>query len=145
MLNGTLVELLWNIFIMIINNLKELMEHSWNFGGTFKSIYDLTLQQTYSIMEKSILLHCITPEELRQIIKEVIREELLEVRKQLEEKDSEVLMSRQETIDFLKIDSSTLWSWTKKGLINCYGIQARRYYKKEDVLNSLVLLKVKRA
>ena len=145
MLNGTLVELLWNIFIMIINNLKELMEHSWNFGGTFKSIYDLTLQQTYSIMEKSILLQCITPEELRQIIKEVIREELLEVRKQLEEKDSEVLMSRQETIDFLKIDSSTLWSWTKKGLINCYGIQARRYYKKEDVLNSLVLLKVKRA
>ena len=54
-------------------------------------------------MEKSILLHCITPEELRQIIKEVIREELLEVRKQLQEKDSEVLMSRQETIDFLKI------------------------------------------
>ena len=145
MLNGTLVELLWNIFIMIINNLKELMEHSWNFGGTFKSIYDLTLQQTYSIMEKSILLHCITPEELRQIIKEVIREELLEVRKQLQEKDSEVLMSRQETIDFLKIDSSTLWSWTNKGKIDCYGIGNRRYYKKADILNSLVLLKVKRA
>jgi hypothetical protein len=97
------------------------------------------------IMEKSILLHCITPDELKQIIKEVIREELFEIKKQLEEKDSEVLMSRQETIDFLKIDSSTLWSWTKKGLINCYGIQARRYYKKKDVLNSLVLLKVKRA
>jgi hypothetical protein len=96
-------------------------------------------------MEKSILLHCITPEELKQIIKEVIQEELLEVRKQLEEKDSEVLMSRQETIDFLKIDSSTLWSWTNKGKIDCYGIGNRRYYKKADVLNSLVLLKVKRA
>ena len=96
-------------------------------------------------MGKSILLHCMTPEELRQIIKEVIKEELLEVRKQLEEKDFEVLLTRQETIDFLKIDSSTLWSWTNKGKIDCYGIGNRRYYKKVDVLNSLVLLKVKRA
>ncbi len=96
-------------------------------------------------MGKSIFLHCMTPEELKQIIKEVIKEELLEVRKQLAEKDSDVLMSRQETIDFLKIDSSTLWSWTNKGKIDCYGIGNRRYYKKVDVLNSLVLLKVKRA
>jgi hypothetical protein len=96
-------------------------------------------------MGKSILLHCINREELRQIIKEVIQEELLEVSKQLEKKDSEVLLTRQETIDFLKIDSSTLWSWTNKGKIDCYGIGNRRYYKKADVLNSLVLLKVKRA
>jgi len=95
-------------------------------------------------MGKSILLNCITPEELKQIIKEIIQEELLEVRKQLKEKDSEVLLTRQETIDFLKIDSSTLWSWTNKGKIDCYGIGNRRYYKKIDVLNSLVLLKVKR-
>ncbi len=96
-------------------------------------------------MEKSILLHCITPEELKQIIKEVIQEELFKVKKQLEKKESEELMSRQETIDFLKIDSSTLWSWTNKGKIYFYGIGNRRYYKKADLLNSLVLLKVKRA
>ena len=95
-------------------------------------------------MEKSILLHCISPSELKQIIKEIIREELVEVRKKLEEKDSDVLLSRQETCDFLKIDSSTLWSWTKKGKIDCYGIGNRRYYK-EDLLNNLVLLKVKSA
>ena len=96
-------------------------------------------------MEKSILLHCITPNELKQIIKEVIKEELSEVRKQLEERNSEVLLSRQETCDYLKIDSSTLWSWTKKGKIDCYGIGHRRYYKKDDLLKSLLLLKVKRA
>ncbi len=96
-------------------------------------------------MEKSILLHCITPEELKQIIKEVIQEELLDVRKQLAEKDSEILFTRKETCDFLKIDSSTLWSWTNKGKIACYSIGNRRYYKKKDLLNSLVLLKVKRA
>ncbi|MFD0778958.1 hypothetical protein ACFQZF_11140 [Flavobacterium myungsuense] len=37
-------------------------------------------------MEKSILLHCISPDEFKQIIKEVIREELLEVKIQLQEK-----------------------------------------------------------
>ncbi|MCA6423515.1 MAG: helix-turn-helix domain-containing protein [Flavobacterium sp.] len=92
-------------------------------------------------MEKSIMLHCITPEELKQIIKEVIKEELLEVRKQLQEKDSDVLMSRQETCEFLKISITTLWQWTKKGKIESYGIGNRVYYKKEDLLKSLVLLR----
>jgi len=96
-------------------------------------------------MGKSILLHCITPDELKQIIKEVIKEELLEVKNKLEEKDSEILMTRQETCKFLKIDSSTLWHWTNKGKIDCYGIGNRRYYKKEDLIKCLVLLKVKRA
>jgi DNA invertase Pin-like site-specific DNA recombinase len=86
-----------------------------------------------------------TPEELRQIIKEVIKEELLEVRKQLEENDSEGLLSRKETCEFLKISLTTLWHWTNKGKIDSYGIGNRVYYKKVDLLNSLVLLKVKRA
>lgn len=92
-------------------------------------------------MGKSIMLHCITPEELKQIIKEVIQEELLEVRKQLEEKDSEVLLTRQETCEFLKISITTLWQWSKKGKIESYGIGNRIYYKKEDLLKSLVLLR----
>lgn len=96
-------------------------------------------------MEKSILLHRITPDELKQIIKVVIQEEFLDVRKQLLEKNSEILLTRKETCEFLKIDSSTLWSWTNKGKIVCYGIGNRRYYKKEDLLDSLVILKVKRA
>jgi hypothetical protein len=32
-------------------------------------------------MEKTILLHCISPDDFRQIIKEAIKEELLEIRK----------------------------------------------------------------
>lgn len=96
-------------------------------------------------MEKIIMLHCISPEELKQIIKEVIKEELSEVRNQLEEKDSEILLTRAETCEFLKINNTTLWHWTKKGKIDSYGIGNRRYYKKEDILKSLVLLNIKRA
>jgi hypothetical protein len=43
------------------------------------------------------------------------------------------------------VDISKLWSWTKKGKIDSYGIGHLRYYKKDDLLKSLVLLKVKRA
>jgi DNA invertase Pin-like site-specific DNA recombinase len=92
-------------------------------------------------MEKSILLHCITPYELKQIIKEIIQDELKEVIKQPEKKDSEVLLSRKETCEFLKISLTTLWQWTTKGKINSYGIGNRVYYKKVDLLNNLLVLK----
>jgi len=92
-------------------------------------------------MEKSILLHKITPDELKQIIKEVIQDELREMIKQPEEKDLEGLLSRKETCEFLKISLTTLWKWTNKGKIESYGIGNRVYYKKTDLLNSLVLLK----
>lgn len=92
-------------------------------------------------MEKQILLHCISPEELKQLIKEVIIEELMDFKKNQVIKESDILLTRSETCEFLKIDSSTLWSWTNKGKITCYGIGARRYYKKEDILKSLLILK----
>jgi hypothetical protein len=92
-------------------------------------------------MDKQILLSCISPEELKQLIKEVIKEEFLDFKKNLAIHESDALLTRSETCEFLKIDSSTLWSWTKKGKISCYGIGARRYYKKGDLLKSLVILK----
>lgn len=94
-------------------------------------------------MEKSILLHCISPKELKQLIKEAPKEELIDFKKNLDLQASYVLLTRSETCEFLKIDSSTLWSWTKRGKISCYGIGARRYYKKVDLLKSLTNLKQK--
>jgi len=92
-------------------------------------------------MDKQILLHSISPDELKQLIKEVIKEEFINLKKDLAVKESDVLLTRSETCELLKIDSSTLWSWTKKGKITCYGIGARRYYKRDEILKSLVVLK----
>lgn len=92
-------------------------------------------------MEKKILLNCISPEEPKQLIKDVIKEEFMDFKKNLEIKLSDILLTRSETCEFLKIDSSTLWDWTRKGKITCYGIGARRYYKKDEFLNCLVVLK----
>lgn len=55
--------------------------------------------------------------------------------------ESEDLLTREEACNFLKIDSSTLWRWTKENKIKLYGIGSRRYYKKSELINSLIELK----
>ena len=57
-------------------------------------------------------------------------------------KPEEELLTRLEACAFLKINSSTLWDWTRKGKIPCFGISNRRYYKKQDLFKSLTQLKV---
>lgn len=48
------------------------------------------------------------------------------------------LLTRKEACKLLKVDSSTLWRWTNKGKITAYGIGSRRFYKKDELLKSLI-------
>lgn len=90
----------------------------------------------------SILLETLTVEQLQQIIGTSVKNGILELQKQLQDKDnSEELLTREETCKFLKIDSSTLWAWTNNGKVKAYGIGARRYYKRSELLECLTLLK----
>ena len=50
------------------------------------------------------------------------------------------LLTREEACKLLKVDSSTLCRWTNKGSIIAYGIGSRMFYKKEELLNSLIQL-----
>ena len=90
----------------------------------------------------AILLQNLTVEQLQQLIGTSVRNGILELQKELQSKDnSEELMTREETCKFLKIDSSTLWAWTNNGKVKAYGIGARRYYKKTEIMECLTLLK----
>ncbi|PKA97359.1 excisionase family DNA binding protein [Flavobacteriaceae bacterium MAR_2009_75] len=51
--------------------------------------------------------------------------------------DEDELLTRDEASKLLKIDQSTLYHWTKSGRISAYAIGARRYYKKNELLQSL--------
>jgi hypothetical protein len=94
-------------------------------------------------MEKTILLHNLTPDDLKQIIKEVFQSELAEFIKQIATEEPDELLNSEETCKFLKITLTTLWRWTKSGKVTCYGIGSRRYYKKNELLERLVVLKQK--
>jgi hypothetical protein len=90
----------------------------------------------------AILLQNLTVEQLQQLIGTSVRNGIIELQKELQSKDnSEELMTREETCQFLKIDSSTLWAWTNNGKVKAYGIGARRYYKKSELMDCLTLLK----
>ena len=90
----------------------------------------------------SILLENLTVEQLQQIIGTSVKNGIQELQKELQSKDnSEELMTREETCQFLKIDSSTLWAWTNQKKVMAYGIGARRYYKRSELLECLTLLK----
>ena len=94
------------------------------------------------MQNNAILLQNLTVEQLQQLIGTSVRNGILELQKELQSKDnSEELMTREETCQFLKIDSSTLWAWTNNGKVKAYGIGARRYYKKTEIMECLTLLK----
>ena len=94
------------------------------------------------MQNNAILLESLTVEQLQQLIGTSVKNGIQELQKELQTKDnSEELMTREETCQFLKIDSSTLWAWTNNGKIKAYGIGARRYYKKTEIMECLTLLK----
>lgn len=93
-------------------------------------------------MENQIYLAGITPESLINQINENVKSQLLDFKKQLQNKESnDELLTRDETCKLLQIDSSTLWAWTNKGKVVAYGIAHRRYYKRSELMASLIVLK----
>jgi hypothetical protein len=94
------------------------------------------------MQNNAILLQTLTVEQLQQLIGTSVKNGILELQKELNsKKDDEELLTREETCKFLKIDSSTLWAWTNKGKVLAHGIGARRYYKRSELLECLILLK----
>ena len=94
------------------------------------------------MQNNAILLESLTVEQLQQLVSTSVRNGIQELQKELQSKDnSEELMTREETCQFLKIDSSTLWAWTNQQKVKAYGIGARRYYKRSELLECLTLLK----
>lgn len=90
----------------------------------------------------SILLENLSVEQFQEIIDTSIKNGIENQQKEFQNKiNTEELLTREETCQFLKIDSSTLWAWTNAGKVKAYGIGARRYYKRSELMESLTLLK----
>jgi len=90
----------------------------------------------------SILLQNLSPEELGNLIDDKLKHQIEDLIIRLSNlKSNDELLTREETCNFLSIDSSTLWAWTNKGKVKAYGIGNRRYYKRSELLESLKLLK----
>ena len=90
----------------------------------------------------SIIISEKTSLELARLINEGVKSQFDDLKKDLNSnKANDELLTREETYEFLKIDSSTLWRWQKKGKVKAYGIENRRYYKRSELLECLTLVK----
>lgn len=85
----------------------------------------------------AILLQNFSVEELEELLGKTVLKELSQLREEISKNSKDELLTREETCNFLKVDSSTLWSWTNKGKVKAYGIGSRRYYKKNELIESL--------
>lgn len=88
-------------------------------------------------MIKQIILQGTTPEILAELISLGVKSQLDDFKKNFTTSNSDELLTREQTCEFLQIDSSTLWHWTNKSKVKAYGIGSRRYYKKAELLECL--------
>ena len=90
------------------------------------------------MIKNQIIFDVLSKKELEELIEKSLKE-VIKNNPQNIPPDQE-LLTRDEACKLLKVDSSTLWRWTNKGKITAYGIGSRRFYKKEELMSSLIKL-----
>jgi len=86
---------------------------------------------------KTIEITELTVEELSDIVAEKLVNKIKHYLTDLQSNQADVFLTRTEAADFLKINSTTLWHWTNKGKIKCYGLGNRKYYNKKELIDQL--------
>lgn len=90
---------------------------------------------------QQIAITQLTPQDLKQLVKDVIKEELAFLVASNNSVDQDRLNSREKTAkEILEIDLSTLHRWTQQGKIKAHAIGNRIYYKDSSIEEALVVI-----
>ncbi|MDO9553728.1 helix-turn-helix domain-containing protein [Rhodonellum sp.] len=92
-------------------------------------------------MDQPIMLFPYSYEEFTGIIRNEVREAVKSLRTTESTRQSEILRTRKEAADKLKISLVTLNDWSKRGVIKSYLIGGRVLYKDSELEDSLHLVK----
>lgn len=94
------------------------------------------------MQQNSILLSNVSPEQFTELITTVFKKELEDFKKELiTQSDNDDLLSREQLLELLQINASTLWHWQNKGRITVYKFANKCYYKRSEIMQSLIALK----
>ena len=90
----------------------------------------------------SILLQNLSREQLADLIGNVFDTKIKDFQNlQNTKTENEDLMTREQVLELLQINSSTLWHWQNKGKIQVYKFANKCYYKRSELMNCLTPLK----
>lgn len=93
-------------------------------------------------MQNSILLQNVSPEQFTELITNVFKKELQDFKKELStQSENDDLLSREQVLELLQINASTLWHWQNKGRITVHKFANKCYYKRSEIMQSLIPLK----
>lgn len=88
---------------------------------------------------QQIVITQLTPQDLKQLIREVVQQELSSLTDSLSNTEVDRLNSREKTAkDILDVDLSTLHRWTQQGKVKAHAIGNRIYYKDSSIEEALI-------
>lgn len=94
------------------------------------------------MLQNSILLQNLDVEQLTTLMENVFDTKFKDFKKELNTKtEDDDLMTRQEVLELLQINASTLWHYQNKGRITVYKFSNKCFYKKSEIMQSLIALK----
>lgn len=64
--------------------------------------------------------------------------ELTQPKQKLQADPVNDLITPKEACDLLKCSSVTLWRWEKKGRVTPYGIGGKKFFKRSELLQSII-------
>jgi hypothetical protein len=95
-------------------------------------------------MITSTILQNVSADQLAELITSLLKTQLEDFKKEFTtqtQTENDDLMTREEVLDLLKINPSTLWHWQNKGRITVHKFANKCYYKRSELMANLTLLK----
>lgn len=92
-------------------------------------------------MENTIILQGTTPEAIAKTVCDMFESRFEDFKKELSNKsENEDLLSREQVLELLQINASTLWHWQNKGRITVHKFANKCYYRRSEIMASLIPL-----
>jgi hypothetical protein len=89
----------------------------------------------------SILLQNLSTEQLTDLIGNVFDTKFKDFQKsQSTQAENEDLLTRQQVLELLQINASTLWHWQNKGRVTVYKFANKCYYKRSELMATITPL-----
>jgi hypothetical protein len=92
-------------------------------------------------MENSIILQNLSTDQLTDLIGNVFDTKLKAFQENQNTKtENDDLMTREQVLELLQINASTLWHWQNKGRITVYKFANKCYYKRSELMATITPL-----
>ena len=95
-------------------------------------------------MQNSILIQNVSPEQFTELLTNVFKTQLEDFKKEFTtQTENDDLMTREQVLELLQINASTLWHWQNKGRITVYKFANKCYYRRSELMNTITPLNKK--